>query len=94
MSINLKNSTGEVRSATIGISWTSLFFGFFVPLFRGDYKWALIFFFADLITFGIANIVFCFIYNGMYIRELLQKGFRPMDDFSHSTLISKGFMVD
>ena len=31
-----------MKLAPVGYSWTNLFFGFFVPLFRGDWKWAVL----------------------------------------------------
>jgi len=74
---------GTIKSAPVGFSWTTLFFGFFPALFRGDFKWAAIIFFvtavAGVLTIGwgawIAWIVFAVIYNKMYIKELLNKGY-------------------
>lgn len=72
--------TGEMKSAPIGFSWTVLFFGFFVPLLRGDIKWAALMFAAAIISGGLANIAFAFAYNALYRDELVQRGFRPMQD--------------
>ena len=53
MEINLMKN-GAVRVCPVGFSWTMFFFGFFVPLLRGDILW----FILDLIiasltcTFG------------------------------------------
>jgi len=68
--------TGEQRKAPTGFSWTNLFFGFFVPLLRSDWKWALIQFFAALFTAGLCWLVFPFIYNGLYASDLLKNGYR------------------
>lgn len=65
----------ELRTVKAGFSWTTLFFGCFVPLVRGDFKWALIMFLCSLVTCGISLLVFPFIYNKIYIRELQSKGF-------------------
>ncbi len=40
--VNLKKEK-EVKTAVIGFSWTTFFFGFFVPLFRKDWIHAIIF---------------------------------------------------
>lgn len=73
---------GTVKNAPIGFSWTTLIFGCFPALFRGDFKWAAINF---AITAGVAIVtagfggfipwlVFAVICNKLYVRELATKG--------------------
>lgn len=76
-SIIFKNSiTGETKEAPVGFSWTSLFFGFFPAAFRADWKWAFIQFIIQVCTFGLSAIIFSFIYNKLYIRDLIGAGFK------------------
>ncbi|NCB20038.1 MAG: DUF2628 domain-containing protein, partial [Bacteroidia bacterium] len=36
MNVRLINNQGLEKDCPVGFSWTTLFFGFLVPLFRGD----------------------------------------------------------
>ena len=65
-----------IKEAPVGFSWTVLFFGCFVPLFRGDWGWFFIMLIAGIITFGISGIIFAFIYNRTYLQNSLTKGFK------------------
>ncbi|MGR5873888.1 hypothetical protein ACT7DH_01320 [Bacillus pacificus] len=90
MKVMLKNeNTGQIKQAKIGFSWTVFFFGFFPAIFRGDWKWFLIILVASMFTFGFSNLVFCFIYNKLYINDLLSQGYKAADEYSLSALQQK-----
>jgi hypothetical protein len=65
----------EVQSAPLGFSWTTFFFSFFVPIFRGDWVWFFVQFILACLTSGLSVFVFAFIYNKIYAKSLLDKGF-------------------
>ncbi|MGI1827801.1 DUF2628 domain-containing protein [Ligilactobacillus salivarius] len=101
MKVNLSNSsTNQVKQVKVGFSWTVFFFGLFPPLFRGDWKWFGILLIINLVIgiptsgigAGIVNFVFAFIYNKLYINDLLASGYVASDDTSRKILTSKGFI--
>ncbi|SDC36174.1 hypothetical protein SAMN05421734_10735 [Pelagirhabdus alkalitolerans] len=94
MHIHLKHPSGLVKETKVGFSWTVFFFGFFPPFFRGDWKWGLIILILSSFTFGLSNIVFWFIYNKLYIKDLLEAGYSPADEHSRSVLVMKGYIAD
>ena len=69
-------NTGQIKEAPVGFSWTVAFFGFFPPLFRSDWKWGIIMFLLALPTWGLSGLVFMFIYNKLYIKDLIGSGFK------------------
>ena len=71
-----KPSTKEIRNAPVGFSWTTFFFGCIPALIRSDWKWALIMFIAAWVTVGLSWLVFPFIYNKLYINDLLNAGYQ------------------
>ena len=93
MHIRLKNDVGMIKECKVGFSWTTLFFGFFVALFRGDLKWSAAQLVCSLITWNISSIIFGFIYNKIYINELLKSGFKPIAESDKNILISKNFIA-
>lgn len=79
---------GATRTAPTGFSWTTLFFGPFPALLRGDLKWAAIQLVANFLAatftaplFGIGAvatwIVFAAIYNARHLQDLQAAGWRP-----------------
>lgn len=74
----------DTKTVKQGFSWTTLFFGFFPALFRGDSTGALLIFVIEVVfslsTFGfgfsIVGLIFSFFYNRMYINKLVRQGWR------------------
>lgn len=56
----LRNSNGVTVQVKKGFSWTMLFFGMFVPLLRGDFKWFFISGIAAMLTSGMSWLIFPF----------------------------------
>ena len=60
--INLKHSdSGLNKSGFIGYSWTYFFFGFFVPIFRGEIGIGLMHLIFSIITFGLFHLIMPFL---------------------------------
>lgn len=93
MEIKLVNKTGLLKNCQLGFSWTTLFFGFFVPLFRGDIIFASIMLISTLII-PFLWIIFPFIYNKCYIKSLLEKGYYPADKTSKKILIEHNIIIN
>jgi len=87
--LHLKSKhTGQMKKAPVGYSWTMLLFNFFVPMLRGDWKWAAITFILSLIfivtllSAGVkaahalpVTFILGFVYNKIYIKNLINKGY-------------------
>ncbi|MDK2802113.1 MAG: DUF2628 domain-containing protein [Oscillospiraceae bacterium] len=71
----MKNNIGHLKDVKDGFSWTTFFFGFWVPLFRGDVKYLLIMIILNVVTIGLSNLVFSFIYNRLYQEDLVKQGY-------------------
>jgi len=80
MIINLKNSEGILKPVKVGFSRMNLFFGGFLPLFRKDWKQALIQFVCAMLTHGLTLLVFPFFYNNLNIAFMLQNGYVAADE--------------
>ena len=76
--------TGQLRSAPVGFSWTMFFFGFFAPLFRGDWKWGIILFILGVLftvmsagfVGWLPGVVGAFMWNKSYLNRLISDGFQ------------------
>ena len=74
--VTLKNpSTGLMKQGFYGYSWTYLFFGFFVPLFRGELVVGALHLLFTLFTGGLWQLIVSFLYNNQYMTRMLEKGY-------------------
>ena len=65
---------GLTKEIPQGYSWTTLFFGVCVPLFRGDMKGFIIQSILATFTGGMAFIIISFKYNAIYLERMINKG--------------------
>ena len=85
--------TRLTKQVKVGFSWTTLFFGCLPALFRGDLKWTIVQFLLNICTFGLFSLVFAFFYNKIYVRELIEKGYRAVDSESEIILKANGIII-
>lgn len=67
--------TKEVKIAPVGFSWTALCLFFCPAIYRRDWKSFALMFPLCVLTLGLANIVFFFTYNRLYVKHLLSRGY-------------------
>lgn len=91
MAIKLEKN-GVVKEVKTGFSWTTFFFGLWVPVIRGDLKWAAIMLIVAMFTFGLSWLVFPFLYNKIYIKELLANGWNPVAESDRTELIGNNII--
>lgn len=90
-----------IKEGFVGFSWTTFFFGFFVPLFRKDYISALVLFIVSCIvsflTYGaggfILNVIVSFAYNKYYTENLIKLGFVPTNEYDEELLKRNGIYI-
>ena len=75
-SITIKHpSSGMTKTGYYGFSWTYLFFGFLVPIFRGELGVGALHLLFTIFTAGIWQVIMAFLYNKQYMtRMLTEKG--------------------
>lgn len=74
-SIPIKSeATGMIKTGYYGYSWTYLFFGWFVPVFRGELGVAALHLLFTILTGGLWQIIFSFLYNRQYMTRMLTYG--------------------
>ena len=81
--------TGQLKDVKVGFSWTMFFWGFWPCLFRGDWKWCAITLLAQGFSFGAFPIVFAFLYNKLYINDMIANGWVPNSDADYAILQAK-----
>lgn len=87
--INMQKN-GMTKPVPVGFSWTTLFFGCLVPLFRGDWIWFGVMLLLMVFSFGVINFILCFFYNRIYVTSLINHGWVPADEYSYNVLRDRG----
>lgn len=85
---------GLTNMGYFGFSWTYLFFGGLVPLFRGEIGIGCLHILLSFITFGISNIIFSFLYNKQYMTRMIEKGYVLKDSESVMYLARKKLGIE
>lgn len=60
----------------VGFSWTTLFFGFMLFAYRGDWWVAWICLFVTFMVGPLPNIIMCWGYNSWYLNRKLRAGYQ------------------
>ena len=93
MKLSLTNPhTHQMKHIKVGFSWTTLFFAFMPALIRGDFKWFSIQLVCAALSLDFSSLIFAFIYNRLYINDLLEKGYVPADKHAAKVLVNKRFI--
>ena len=66
--------SGINKNGFVGYCWTYFFFGFFVPIFRGEISIGIFHLIFALVTFGLFQLVMPFLYNKQFSTRLLTNG--------------------
>ena len=81
-------SSGLEGKCFVGYSWTYFFFGFFVPIFRGEISIGVFHLIFSVVTFGIFQLIMPFLYNKQYSSRLLTNDW-VLDDTEEKNLIAR-----
>ena len=80
--------SGIQKNCFVGYSWTYFFFGFFVPIFRGEIFIGIFHLIFSLLTFGIFQLIMPFLYNKQYSIRLLNNKWK-LDDSEKNNAIAR-----
>jgi hypothetical protein len=72
----IHTESGLVKTGYVGYSWTYLVFGWFVPVMRGEIGIGALHFFLTLVSLGLSQLIFPFLYNRQYMGRMLTSGWR------------------
>jgi hypothetical protein len=73
-SVLMKNRNSNItKNGYVGFRWTYFFFGWWVPLIRGELGVAALHLLFSVFTFGIWQIIVSFMYNKQYMTRMLSE---------------------
>ena len=93
--VRLRNTTGGVvKVGRFGWSWTYFYFGFWVPLFRSEIGIAALHLLFTLVTFGLFQPVWSFLYNKQQMTRLLTSGWEVDDSEEVRQFVRRKLMLN
>ena len=84
----IHKESGIEKSCFVGYSWTYFFFGFFVPIFRGEISIGIFHLIFSIVTFGLFQLIMPFLYNKQASVRLLLNGWELNDTEENNLLAS------
>lgn len=85
--------SGLVKSSYVGFCWTYLFFGWFVPVIRGEIGIGVLHLILTIFTLGIFQIIMAFLYNKQSMTRLLTSGWVLNDTQELNALAKKKLSI-
>ena len=82
-------SSGMIKIGYYGFSWTYLFFGWFVPLFRGELGVAALHMLFSIITLVLWQIIVAFLYNRQYMTRMFMNGWVLADSEGNNEMAAQ-----
>ena len=80
--------SGIKKNCFVGYSWTYFFFGFFVPIFRGEISIGIFHLIFSIVTFGVFQLVMPILYNKQASIRLLLNGWELNDSEENNLFAS------
>ena len=72
----IHSSAGIVKNGYVGYSWSYLIFGWFVPVYRGEIGIGVLHLVIALISVGLSQLIFPFVYNRQFMNRMLTSGWQ------------------
>ena len=88
------NESGILKNCFVGYSWTYFFFGFFVPICRGETLIGLFHLIFTVVTFGIFQLIMPFLYNKQYSTRLLNNSWSLYDSEENKLIAIKKIGIE
>lgn len=80
--------SGLVKSGYVGFCWTYWFFGWLVPVIRGEIGVGVLHLILTICTFGLFQIIMAFLYNKQFMTRQLTSGW-VLSDTEELNILAK-----
>lgn len=98
--VMVSNEKEKVKESPVGFSWTTLIFGFWPALLRGDFLGALVIMIINagtnfnVILYALSSVLIAIFYNYVYINRKIGQGYDVPTNNSKDLLKKHGYDVN